>query len=126
MKNESAKTIRPITDRTFDFSIRVVNLCRVLAKDPIDRIMGTQLLRSGTSIGANIEEAQAAHGKAEFVSKSGISLKEARETHYWLRLVAATNKKTSATVIAADPGIEGDSRYSRSNYEPRTATCTKK
>ena len=54
------------------------------------RTLSRQLLRSGTSIGANVEEAQAVQSKADFISKNAIALKEARETHYWLRLLAAT------------------------------------
>jgi four helix bundle protein len=81
----------PITDRTFAFSIRIVELCRALGKHPINRVLGTQLLRAGTSIGANVEESQAAHSRREFACKSAIALKEARETHYWLRLIAATD-----------------------------------
>jgi four helix bundle protein len=53
--------------------------------------MARQLLRSGTSIGANVEEAQASQSKADFISKYSIACKEARETHYWLRLLAATD-----------------------------------
>lgn len=53
--------------------------------------MANQLLRSGTSIGSNVEESQAGQSKADFISKLSISCKEARETHYWLRLLAATN-----------------------------------
>ena len=53
--------------------------------------MANQLLRSGTSIGANVEEAQAGQSRADFLSKLSIACKEARETHYWLRLLAATD-----------------------------------
>ena len=55
------------------------------------RTLAHQLLRSGTSIGANIEEAQASQSTADFISKYSIACKEARETHYWLRLLAATD-----------------------------------
>ena len=91
MTPSSAKSVIPITDRTFDFSVRVIALCRELARNPVNRILGTQLLKAGTSIGANVEEAQAAQSKADFVSKTAIALKESRETHYWLRLLAATD-----------------------------------
>lgn len=82
-----------ITDRTFEFSVRIVRLCRAMGHDPVNRVLGTQLLRSSTSVGANIEEAQAAQSKADFVSKTAIDLKEARESHYWLRLLSATDDK---------------------------------
>jgi four helix bundle protein len=57
----------------------------------VSRILAKQLLRSGTSIGANIEEGQASQSEADFVSKYSIACKEARETHYWLRLLAAAD-----------------------------------
>jgi four helix bundle protein len=80
---------RDIVERTFRFSIRVVKLCQVLDRTPgVCRTLSRQLLRSGTSIGANIEEAQAGQSRADFLSKYSIACKEARETHYWLRLIA--------------------------------------
>ena len=80
---------RDIVERTFRFSVRIVKLCQVLDERPgVGRTLSRQLLRSGTSIGANIEEAQAGQSRADFLSKYSIALKEARETHYWLRLIA--------------------------------------
>lgn len=77
--------------RTFVFACSTVRLCRQLATSPgIPRQVSAQLLRSGTSIGANLEEAKSAHTRREFACKLGIALREARETHYWLRLVQAT------------------------------------
>jgi len=80
---------RDLCERTFQFALRIVNLCQELLKNPgVGRTMANQLLRSGTSIGANVEEGQAAQSKADFVSKYSIARKEARETHYWLRLLS--------------------------------------
>lgn len=80
-----------LPERAFNFSVRIVKLCRSLNKEPgISRTLANQLLRSGTSIGANIEEAQASQSEADFISKYSISCKEARETHYWLRLLVAS------------------------------------
>lgn len=77
-----------ITDRSFGFAVRVVRLCVYLEKQGrVSRTLANQLLRSGTSIGANIEEAQAGQSKADFIAKMSIARKEARETHYWLRLL---------------------------------------
>ena len=90
----------PITDRTFAFAARVVQLCRELAKSPVDRVLATQLLKAGTSIGANMEEAQAAYSRAEFACKSAIALKEARECNYWLRLLAVTDEKIGSRLGA--------------------------
>jgi four helix bundle protein len=65
-----------------------VNLCKILeTQDRVSKTLANQLLRSGTSIGANIEEAQAGQSKADFIAKMSIARKEARETHYWLRLL---------------------------------------
>ena len=80
-----------ICDRTFAFAVRIVKLCRYLNKQPdVDRTLIKQLSKSGTSIGANVEEAQAGQSDPDFISKYGIALKEARETHYWLRLLVAS------------------------------------
>ena len=83
---------RDIRDRTFEFAVRVVNLCRVLEGSPgAPRTLANQLLRSGTSVGANVEEAHGSHSKPDFIAKMSIANKEARETNYWLRLLAATD-----------------------------------
>lgn len=75
------KNTTNINDRTFRFALDVVRLCQKLdAKSGVTRTLGRQLLGSGTSIGANMEEAQAAQSLADFVSKCSIALKEARET----------------------------------------------
>ncbi len=81
-----------ITDRTFEFAIRIIRLCQYLEKqDRVSRTLANQLLRSGTSVGANTEEAQAGQSKADFIAKMSIARKESRETLYWLRLLKATN-----------------------------------
>lgn len=70
----------------------MVKLCQVLDRTPgVSRALANQLLRSGTSIGANVEEGQAAQSRADFLSKLSIACKEARETHYWLRLLASSD-----------------------------------
>lgn len=80
-----------IRQRAFNFALRIIKLCQQLEEEPgVARTLGWQLLRSGTSIGANLEEAQAGQGKLDFISKNAIALKEARETIYWLRLLAAS------------------------------------
>ncbi|MFZ4776630.1 MAG: four helix bundle protein [Terrimicrobiaceae bacterium] len=104
---EESKTPPDICDRTFEFAVRVVKLCQTLDEKPgVSRTLANQLLRSGTSIGSNVEESQAGQSKSDFVSKLSISCKEARETHYWLRLLAATNiipeSKLAALIDEAD------------------------
>jgi four helix bundle protein len=80
-----------ICDRTFSLAIRIVNLCKILDNNPgVSSTISKQLIRSGTSIGANIEESRSAQSDADFVHKLQIALKEARETRYWIRLLIAT------------------------------------
>ena len=76
--------------QSMDFAVSVINLVKEL-KLKKENIISNQIGRSGTSIGANIREAQYAHGKADFVSKLQIALKEANETSYWLELLLKTN-----------------------------------
>jgi four helix bundle protein len=85
------KPRRDLQERTFEFARRIVRLCQTLYETPgANRLLSGQLLRSGTSIGANVEEAQAGQSRADFISKYSIACKEARETHYWLRLLLAS------------------------------------
>jgi four helix bundle protein len=85
-----------LRDRLFAFALRIVRLCQQLDERPgVARTLGNQLLRAGTAIGANYEEGQAGQSRADFLSKNCIALKEARETHYWLRLLHAAEVATS-------------------------------
>jgi four helix bundle protein len=80
---------RDIVERTFDFAVRIIQLCVKMDERPgVGRVLMSQILRAGTSVPSNVEEAQAAQSKADFVSKMNIALKEARETHLRLRLLA--------------------------------------
>ena len=82
---------RNLPERTFEFARRVVKLCQTLDQAPgVSRTLANQLLRSGTSIGANVEEGQASQSRADFIAKYSIACKEARETYYWLRLLVAS------------------------------------
>jgi four helix bundle protein len=80
-----------ILSRTFEFSVQIIELYKYLQFEKKEFILGKQLLRSGTSIGANVEEATAAQSKKDFIAKMSIALKEARETNYWLRLLKRTD-----------------------------------
>lgn len=80
-----------ILDKSFDFSVRVVKLYRYLCNDKKEYVLSKQLLRCGTSIGANINEAQAGQSKADFIAKMSIASKEARESKYWIDLLIKTN-----------------------------------
>lgn len=79
-----------IQDKSFQFSLSIIKLYQELIKEH-EYIVSKQLLRSATSIGANVEEAIAGQSKKDFLSKLSISLKEARETGYWLRLLAQSD-----------------------------------
>jgi len=90
-KDKGKSKKKDIQERGFSFACRIVKLYQFLAKRKGGmEILGRQVLRSGTSIGANLEEAAAGQSKADFVSKCNIALKEAREKYYWLRLLIKT------------------------------------
>lgn len=76
-----------ILDKTYSFAIEIVNLYKKLSAENKEYILSNQLLRCGTSIGANTEEAVGAQSKKDFARKFSIAYKEARETRYWLRLL---------------------------------------
>ncbi len=76
-----------IYDKSKQFSLRILNLYKFLCEEKREYIISKQVFRSGTSIGANVREANVSMSKAEFVSKLNIALKEAAETEYWLELL---------------------------------------
>jgi len=86
-----------IQDRSFALALRIVELYKLLV-DQREFVIARQLLRSGTSIGANVEEASAAQSRRDFLSKMSIASKEARETVYWLKLL------THSRLVALDIG----------------------
>lgn len=79
-----------IENKSFQFAIRIVRLYKFLCEEKKEYILSKQLLRAGTSIGANVTESQQAQSKPDFVSKISIALKEASETKYWIKLLGAT------------------------------------
>jgi four helix bundle protein len=76
-----------IHERTFDFAVKIVEFCRTMDNVPTNWVLSKQLSKSGTSIGANVEEAQGAQSKSDFIAKMSIALKEARETNFWVRVI---------------------------------------
>jgi len=76
--------------KSYDFAIRIIKLFQYLNNEKKEFVLSKQILRSGTSIGANIEEAQGGQSEKDFISKLTIAYKETRETHYWLRLMRDT------------------------------------
>ncbi|HSY19716.1 MAG TPA: four helix bundle protein [Candidatus Acidoferrales bacterium] len=96
-----------IVERAFKFAVRIIQVCVKLDERPgVGRVMMSQILRAGTSVPANVEEAQAAQSKADFNSKMSIALKEARETHLRLRLLATAalfpDKQLQPLILEAD------------------------
>src|SRR5947207_15419836 len=95
---QNAKCKKDIYDRTFAFACRIVRLHRAAVRGLTARPLMNQMLRSGTGIGANLEEAEAGQSKADFIAKTRIALKEARETVYWIRIIGATEIVKAARI----------------------------
>ena len=92
-----------VEEKSYRFAIRIVNLCKYVRSEHKEFVMTKQLLRAGTSIGANIAESQRAQSRADFVSKLSIAHKETYETKYWLRLLYDTgylNEYQAKSVMA--------------------------
>lgn len=86
-----------VKDRSYSFALSIIGTCRILRKDH-EFVLERQILCSGTSIGANVEEALAGQSRKDFISKMAIASKEARETSYWLRLVRDSKTMNSARI----------------------------
>ena len=84
-----------IYEKSMAFAVRIVNLYKYLESEKRERVLSKQLLRSGTSIGANVREGTYGQSRADFLAKMGIALKEATETEYWLELLTKTEYLTS-------------------------------
>ncbi|MDR0700774.1 MAG: four helix bundle protein [Tannerella sp.] len=92
-----------IREKSFAFAIRIVRLYQYLCEEKKEFVLSKQLLRCGTSIGANIEESIGGQSDKDFLSKLSISYKEARETIYWIKLLSATgylNDKATESIHA--------------------------
>ena len=77
----------PLLDKSKAFALRIIKICNEIKRERKESILTNQLVRSGTSIGANIREAFYAHGRADFIAKLQIALKECSESEYWLELL---------------------------------------
>lgn len=95
-----------VEKKSFDFSVRVVNLYRFLTEEKKEFVLSKQILRSGTSVGANVSEGERAQSKADFYAKMSIALKEANETYYWLRLLKATDYISKSQYMSLDADIK--------------------
>ncbi len=76
-----------IKEKSYAFALRIIKLYKYLCKEKNEFVLSKQILRSGTSIGANIEEAVGSQSQKDFIAKLSIAYKESRETHYWIRLL---------------------------------------
>jgi four helix bundle protein len=105
MRNELSRR-NVVLEKSFVFAVGIVKTGRRLQLDRREWVLSRQLIRSGTSIGANIEEAIAAQSKKDFLSKMSIALKEARETHYWLRVIRDSGVANGMEVEAYIPACQ--------------------
>jgi four helix bundle protein len=95
-----------VLEKSFDFAVRMVELSRYLVQGKREYVLSKQVLRSGTSIGALVREAQHAESNADFVHKLSIALKEANETDYWLLLLYKTGYLTESQYDSLKADIE--------------------
>ncbi len=95
-----------LLDKSFKFAVRIVKLSQYLQKDKKEFILSKQILRSGTSIGAMVREAQHAESTKDFIHKLNIALKEANETEYWLLLLKEGNYISEKELESIHPAIE--------------------
>ena len=105
MRNESARR-NVVLEKSFAIGVGIVKTGRRLQLEQKEWVLSKQVISSGTSIGANIEEAIAAQSKKDFLSKMSIALKEARETHYWLRVIRDSGVANSVEVEAHIPACQ--------------------
>ena len=92
--------------KSFEFTVRIVNLYKYLTREHKEYVISKQLLRCGTSIGANVSEAQKGKSKADFTAKMCIALKEANETEYWLKLLYRTEYISKSQFTSLDQDVQ--------------------
>ncbi|RLD05215.1 MAG: four helix bundle protein [Chloroflexi bacterium] len=83
-----------LQEKSYAFALRIVKTCQFLCSEKKEYVLSKQLIRAGTSVGANVEEAIGGQSDKDFLSKISISYKEARESHYWIRLLRDSNYLT--------------------------------
>ncbi|MCZ7611121.1 MAG: four helix bundle protein [Ignavibacterium sp.] len=96
------KSENTIQVKSYQFALRIIKLYKYLIESKKEFVLSKQILRSGTSIGANVEEAIGGQSKADFIFKLQIALKESRETHYWIRLLIDSkflDKKSGESIL---------------------------
>lgn len=95
-----------VQEKSYSFALRIVKMYQHLNKSKHEFLLAGQVLRSGTSIGANVEEANGAQSSKDFLSKIAIAYKEARETHYWLRLLRDAGYPDEKSAVSNFPDCE--------------------
>ena len=95
-----------LADKSLDFAVRIVNVSKYLMNEKKEYILSKQLIRSGTSIGANVAEARRGQSKADFIAKMSIALKEANEAYYWLKLLYRTEYLNEKQYKSLDKDIQ--------------------
>ena len=95
-----------ILKKSMDFAVRTVNLYKYLTAEKAEKVMSKQLLRSGTSIGANVHEGHYGQSRNDFTAKMGIALKEASETEYWIELLYKTEYLTEEEYISLNTDVQ--------------------
>ena len=103
VKNNSGS---PAMEKSFSFALRIIKLYQHLSDKKKEFVLSKQILRSGTSIGANLEESRGAQSSSDFQAKISIAYKEARETSYWLRLLYASKYLTERQFISLHADCE--------------------
>jgi len=101
---ESPKKKYDLADRTFRFGLNIISFCKTLPQDHINKPLVSQLVRSGTSVGANYHEADEANSRKDFINKIAIAKKEAKETKYWLNLfgVSLEDRRINASKLSQE------------------------
>ena len=94
-----------VVSKSFDFAVRIVGLYKHLTQKKKEFVMAKQLLRCGTSIGANVAEAEKGQSRADFNAKMNIAMKEANETYYWLRLLSRTGYLNEKEFLSMEKDI---------------------
>ena len=105
MQNEGASA-NIIEEKSFAFAVRIINVHKHLVREHKEYVLSKQLLKCGTSIGANVAEAQRGQSHADFYAKMSIALKEANETFYWLRLLYRTDYLNKAQFSSLEKDIQ--------------------
>ncbi len=89
----------PLLTKSKEFALEIIRVCNIIKKEKRESVLTNQLIRSGTSIGANIREAFYGHGKADFIAKLQIALKECSESEYWLELLIESGFYNDETIL---------------------------